>query len=106
MDGGGLIIDDNGIAETVWQRKGIIYACEPGKEEKPIGEGRSCTLAGTGNGNVYAWVEKGNVVCRLPNGQKQIIGEGSLPVLKVLNDKEVVCIWQQKEAIAEAIVTL
>ena len=37
MDGGGLAIDKNGNPETVWNRKGIIYACEPGHEEAEIG---------------------------------------------------------------------
>jgi len=106
MDGGGLSINDKGIVQTVWQRKGVIYACEEGREEKEIGTGRGCTLASTGSGNVYAWVEAGNVVCLLPDGKKQVLGEGSLPVLSILNDKEVVCIWQQKEAIHKAIVAL
>jgi hypothetical protein len=34
MDGGGLAIDQNGNPETVWNRKGIIYACEPGNTER------------------------------------------------------------------------
>ncbi len=106
MDGGGLTINDKGVVETVWQRKGIIYANEPGKEEMAIGEGKGCTLASLGNKNVYAWVEKGKVVCLLPNGQKQIIGEGNLPVVKFLNEKEVICIWQQKDCIARAIINL
>ncbi|MES1250360.1 MAG: sialidase family protein, partial [Chitinophaga rupis] len=30
MDGGGLMIDENGTLQTVWRRRDTIYTCEPG----------------------------------------------------------------------------
>jgi hypothetical protein len=106
MDGGGVAFNDKSIPQTAWQRNGILYACEPGKEEKEMGMGRSITIATAGNENVYAWVEQGRVVCLLPNGRKQLLGEGSLPVLKVVNKKEVLCVWQQKDSIYKSLLKL
>ena len=33
MDGGGLMIENNHTIHTVWQRKGNVYTCVPGKKE-------------------------------------------------------------------------
>jgi hypothetical protein len=40
MDGGGLVIGNNHIVQTVWQRKGLIYYDLPGKPEAYIAKGR------------------------------------------------------------------
>lgn len=106
MDGGVIAINANGIAETVWRRKNIIYACEAGKEEKQIGEGRNSTITIAGNKNVYAWVEKDEVVCLLPSGKKHQIGEGSLPVLKAVSDETVLCVWQNDNDIKATLIQL
>lgn len=106
MDGGGVAYDSAGIAHTVWQRKGAIYACTPGKEETEKGRGRNCTIATMAVGNIYAWVEEGKVVCLIPGGAKQVLGAGSLPILKVVQHNKVVCIWQQEEDIVRTILSL
>lgn len=106
MDGGGLAFDPKGQLQTVWQRNGSIYACTPGSEEREIGKGRGCTLAATDHGLVYAWVQEGKVVCLLPDGQKQVLGEGSLPVVQPVRGGEVVCVWQQKNAIKRSVFAL
>jgi len=94
MDGGGLSMNKDGSIETVWRRKSNIYACEPGETETKIGEGKNCTVETVDHKNIYAWTNNGNIICLLPNGYPKIIGKGMLPVLKSINDKKVVCIWE------------
>jgi len=105
MDGGALAINNNGMAQTVWRRKNIIYACEPGMDEKQIGEGKNCSVTIAQNKNVYAWVEKDEVVCLLPGGKRQI-GKGSLPVLKAVSNGSVLCVWQNDNEIKATVLYL
>jgi hypothetical protein len=106
MDGGGLAIKRNGTAETVWNRKGIIYACEPGQEEKKLGNGKNCTIESVNGKNVYAWVENGNVMVLKPQGQTKNLGTGQLPVLKGVNNEHVLCVWQNDKQIRKAVLEL
>lgn len=99
MDGGGLAIMDNNRVQTVWNRKGRIYAYEPGSSEKELGEGRNCTLTTTGGKNVYAWIEKGEIVCLLPRAGRKNLGKGHSPVIKAINNNQVICIWQKEKEI-------
>ena len=106
MDGGNVVIDKNGYPETVWNRKGTIYACEPGKEEKKLGEGRSCTMESVNGKNVYAWVEDGNVIVMKPMGMKKNLGKGQLPILKAVNNEHVLCVWENDKQIHKAVLEL
>lgn len=106
MDGGGLAIDKNGNVETVWNRKGVIYACELGKEERKLGEGKNCTIESVNGKNVYAWMEDGNVVVMKPQGMKKNFGKGQLPILKAVNNEHVLCIWENDKQIHKAVLEL
>jgi len=103
MDGGSLVVKDN--VQTVWNRKGKIYACEPGKPEKEIGEGRSCTLETIDGKIVYAWIEKGEVVCLLPQ-RKKSLGKGQSPIIRAIGKEQVLCIWKNENKIHSAILNL
>lgn len=104
MDGGGMVVQDNNV-QTVWNRKGKIYVCEPGKPEKEIGEGKGCTLEIVNGKNVYAWVEKGEVVCLLPQ-IKKTMGKGRSPVIKAIGKQQVICIWENENEIHSSILNL
>ena len=106
MDGGAIAINKNGNPETVWNRKGLIYACEPGKEERKLGEGKNCTIESVNGKNVYAWVEDGEVIILKPRGMKKNLGKGHLPVIKAINNELVLCIWENDKKIHKAIVEL
>jgi hypothetical protein len=106
MDGGGITTTENGAIQTVWRRKGTIYADEPGKPEQAIGEGKNCTLAAVGNKVIYAWVENGEIICRLPDASKKILGKGSFPILRPINNKSVLCVWESDKQIKTAVVNL
>jgi hypothetical protein len=95
-----------GVPETVWNRKGTIYACEPGKEENKLGEGRNCTMESVNGKNIYAWVEDGNVIVMKPQGMKKNLGKGQLPVLKAVNNEHVLCVWENDKQIHKAILEL
>lgn len=106
MDGGGIAINKGGNPETVWNRKGVIYACEPGKEEKKLGEGKNCTIESVNGKNVYAWVEDGEIIILKPRGMKKNLGKGHLPVIKAINNEHILCVWENDKHIHKAIVEL
>lgn len=106
MDGGGLVINKKNTVETVWRREGKIYTSAPGMMEKEIGEGKGCTIETVNNKKVFAWTEKGEVVFINSAGKKKIVGKGSQPVLKALNDKEVLCVWENDRQIHSSLLEL
>ena len=106
MDGGGLVINESGNPETVWNRKGAIYASEPGEKEKKLGEGRNCTMESVNGKNVYAWTENGEVIVLKPMGMKKNLGKGQLPVIKAINNEHIICVWENQNQIHSAIVEL
>lgn len=56
--------------------------------------------------NVYAWTEKGKVVIIKPQGQKKVLGEGSQPVVKALNNEHVICVWENENQIHASVFEL
>ena len=106
MDGGAIVINARNEPQTVWRRQSKIFACEPGKPEIEIGEGRSCSMESVNGKNVYAWIENGEVVCVLPKGRREHLGKGALPIIKVVNSEHVICIWENEKQIHKAVLEL
>ncbi len=107
MDGGGLVINNTGAVQTVWRRESKIYACEPGKDEKEIGEGKGCSIESVNGKNIYAWSDsKGDIICLLPDRTKKTFGKGILPVLKSVSEHDVICVWQNDEQIKSSTIHL
>ena len=106
MDGGALTISNIGNAETVWNRKGMIYSCEPGKQEIELGKGKNCSIETVNGKNVYAWVNDNNVIVRKPHGIEMNFGKGQLPILKAINKEHVLCIWEDDKQIHKTILEL
>jgi hypothetical protein len=106
MDGGGLAIDKNGTPQTVWRREGKIFASAVGEPEKEIGEGRGCTIETVNGKKVYAWGQNGEVVVMGAAGIKKNVGKGSLPLLKALNNEQILCVWENDAQIHASIVQL
>ena len=106
MDGGGVVINNNGTPETVWRRKDSIYACQPGQAEVAVGEGRGCTIESVNGKNVYAWTEKGEVIIRKPQGMKVNLGKGQLPLIKSINNEHILCVWENDKQVHAQIVSL
>jgi len=106
MDGGAVVIDNRGNPETVWRRKNKIYACEPGKPEKEIGEGRGCTMESVNGKSVYAWTDKGEVVVLRAQGIKEKIGKGSGPIIRYIGNERIICVWENENQIHSAVLEL
>lgn len=106
MDGGNIAVQDNGVAQTVWRRQNKIYACEPGKTEKEIGEGKGCTVTLVNDQPVYAWTENGEIVCRLPSEMKKKIGKGRSVLIKQAAAGRFVCVWENENKIFSKSVSL
>jgi hypothetical protein len=103
MDGGGLAINTNGKVQTIWKREGNIFTAVPGIPEIEIGKGRNCTIETVNNENIYAWSNNNEIVYMKENGPKKMLGKGSLPVLKVLDDEHVICVWENEKQIHAAV---
>jgi hypothetical protein len=99
MDGGAMAIGSDGNIETVWRRKQMIYACEPGETEMEIGDGKNCTMLSVNGKNIYAWTNDGDIVVMKPQGMKKTLGTGSMPVLAQINNEHVICVWENDQKI-------
>ena len=106
MDGGNLAVNSKGEIQSVWRRELSVYAAEPGSPENAIGDGKNCTIETTNDSTVYAWVENGKIVIRKPGGEKAPVGEGSLPVLKTIDNKHIICLWENDKQIHAAVLQL
>jgi hypothetical protein len=106
MDGGSLVLNNNGQILTVWRRKAKIYAASPGTPENEIGEGRGCTLETVNGKNIYAWTENGEVVVMKPQGMKTNLGKGQFPVIKAVSNGQILCVWENDKQIHKALLEL
>jgi hypothetical protein len=106
MDGGAIAISQNGILQTVWNRKGTIYVCEPGKEETQLGAGRNCSMASVNGKNIYAWVQHDTVIVMKPGSPKINVGKGELPLVKDITDNRIICVWEEDKQIHRAVLNL
>jgi hypothetical protein len=106
MDGGNITVNNNGEIRSVWRRELNVYADKPGTPEAIIGEGKNCTIETTNDSSVYAWVENGKIVIRKPGGEKKPVGEGNQPVLKTIDNKHIICVWENDRQIHAAVLQL
>jgi len=106
MDGGSLVVNEEGNPETVWRRQNKIYQCEPGKPEREIAEGRNCSMTILNGKNVYVWNEKGKIVSLSPDNKKQTLGEGAFPVVKAVDKGKVIYVWENEKQIHTAVLSL
>jgi len=101
MDGGGIVVGQNNIVHTTWQRKGVIYYAEPGKPEINIAKGRECNIAGTGSNNTVLTYQINDTVklISLENKNPLIVGNGGFLKSAILNDNKILCVWEQDNKI-------
>lgn len=106
VDGGALLLNDDGSVETVWQRDKKLFSCKPGQAEQELGAGRTAAIAGIRGSYAYAWVSDGEVVCVLPGGRKEVMGKGKQPLLQAAGRQHVVCVWERDKQIFTRIISL
>jgi hypothetical protein len=106
MDGGGITASDNGQVQTVWRREGKIFSCQPGKRETEIGEGKGCTIENINGQNAYAWMTDQEIICVLPDGTKKNFGKGMSPALKAIDNKTLLCTWENDQQVYATVITI
>lgn len=106
MDGGGLSVGLLGAVQTVWRRQDNIFAATPDMPEKEIGKGRSCVIETVNDKNTYAWSDGGKIVFVTSDGQKKTLGDGAQPVLKMLDNEHVICVWENEKDIHASVLKL
>lgn len=58
MDSGTISVAANGVVATFWQRKGKMYACVPGGEEREVSGGVQGWTANGAAGAALVWLER------------------------------------------------
>jgi len=106
MDGGGLVVSKDGNPQTVWRREGKIYASTTGTVEKEIGEGKGCSMETLNNKVLYSWSADGHIIVMKPDGTKINPGKGKLPLVKALNARQVICVWENEKEIFGRVIDL
>jgi hypothetical protein len=104
MDGGDIQIDNNNQPATIWRREGRLYSAVGSGNENALGDGKNGSLAITKTGIAYAWTDNGMVVVQTPDRQILRLGEGTLPIMKTLNNGSLLCIWQQNGKILGSLI--
>jgi hypothetical protein len=100
MDGGGITIDASNVIRTAWQRKGMIYFCQPGQPERYIGKGRNCSISGAGDNPILTFQDNDTVkIVKLKNKDEIAIGSGAFLKSILLSDNKVLCVWEQDNKI-------
>jgi|GEM_PF-171547 len=101
MDGGGLVIYENGSIRTVWRRNDEIFIAQPGNREELAGKGMKCMIISNRDGSYILFIDKGMVCLRKPDGSTIELGAGSgYPKLKSIDDTTLVCAWENDKKIS------
>ena len=100
MDGGGLVINNDNLVKTVWQRKGSVYYCEPDKAEKLVDRGRLCNISNNGSQSLITYQTGDSLkVKQLENKPVIFIGKGSFLKASFTDNKKIFCVWEQDDLI-------
>jgi hypothetical protein len=105
MDGGALVIGNQGEIKTIWQRDRQIFYAEPGMPESKIGNGRSPKIAASKSVTLLSWNEDGKI--RIKQAGKDAImeryGIGFKPLF--VESNVIAAAWEQdKQILFERIV--
>ena len=78
----------------------IFIPVKPGKKEIFVGKGRQCVIAGM-NGTYYvAFISKGRLYCRKPDGKLIELGQGDgYPKLAAVDKSTTLCVWEYENKI-------
>jgi hypothetical protein len=61
MDGGGIVVNDQGKIKTIWQRDRQIFYAEPGMPETKIANGRTPKISSNKSTTILSWNDDGNI---------------------------------------------
>ncbi|HEX8021773.1 hypothetical protein, partial [Mucilaginibacter sp.] len=95
MDGGGLDFNADNTINTTWQRKGVVYYCTPGQNEKELGKGRDCSISADKNQILVAMGDGGRLTYKnVQTNKETYVGKGSYLKTVILPDSKVLCVWE------------
>ncbi len=97
MDGGALAIDGSGAVSTIWRREGSIFVCEPGKEERMLGQGQQPWVAMGPQGPVYAWIQSknGRLMLLEPGAREpRVVAEKANDPVLASSKSRVMLVWE------------
>ncbi len=98
MDGGELMVDNQGTPHTIWQRDGKIFYARPGAPETLLAEGRLGVVTGSSS-PFYGW-QTGNDLFVQAQGKKiQQIGSGTSLDLAEASPSIVAAAWSSDKQI-------
>ena len=95
MDGGGLVIEQDGKAISAWRREKDIFLAE-GAAERRVGPGKDVALVRNGQGTYLAWTHEGGIEALTPRSAKPVVlaKEGGFAALLVMKDGSVLAAWE------------
>lgn len=99
MDGGGLALTGSNNINTIWRREGKIYTAMPGKPEQLVGEGKGCIIDAGHGKQFFAWTENGEIVVTDGGVTRKVVGKGSQPTIKILDENHLVCLYTKDEQV-------
>ncbi|MCY7422252.1 MAG: glycoside hydrolase [Chitinophagaceae bacterium] len=106
MDGGAFAMTGKSEVTTIWRREGKIYTATPGKPEQLVGEGKGCIIDAISGKQYFAWIENGEIVITDEGGSKKVLGKGSQPSIKVIDQKHLVCVYTKDEQVMATVVDI
>lgn len=100
MDGGGIVVDKAASIQTTWQRKGVVYYCQPGQPEVFMGKGRTSSISGSG-ANTYISYQNSDTLklVALKNKKSIQIGNGAFLKSAALPEGKILCVWEKDKNI-------
>jgi Neuraminidase (sialidase) len=103
MDGGGIAIQNGGVA-TAWRRDHDVYIAEPGKPEVKVGTGQDVAFGANRQGFYALWSTAAGIEMHAPNaaGPTRLSDVGGFPAVVTLPDGGMLAAWEENGTIATA----
>jgi hypothetical protein len=105
MDGGGVALDTEGKALTVWRRQETVFEARAGKPEREVGVGKDPAVVVTRRGSFVAWRGRGGILARTPSKPDPEVLDlnGAYVQLAALPDGSALAAWECGDNLSFAI---
>jgi hypothetical protein len=99
MDGGGIVVNDQGKIKTVWQRDHQVFYAEPGTPETKIANGRSPKISANKSAIILSWNDDGKIWIKEP-GKERLSGRQGIGLKTLFIEPKVAgAVWEQDNQI-------
>jgi hypothetical protein len=105
MDGGGVALDTEDKALTVWRRQETVFEARAGKPESEVGVGKDPAVVVTRRGSFVAWRGRGGILARTPSkpDPEVLDRNGAYVQLAALPDGSALAAWECGDNLSFAI---